>query len=68
MSNLEELNYAIISDLRDQIETKEQMIKKYKKAISSALNFLACPDRMSETECNEQLAFNVLREVLNVKR
>jgi hypothetical protein len=64
MSNLEELNYAIISELRDQLEAKEQMIKELKQAINSALNFLACPDRISETECNEQLAFNVLREVL----
>lgn len=51
-------------ELRDQLEAKEQMIKNYKKAISSALNYMACPDRISETECNEQLAFNVLREVL----
>ena len=37
---------------------------KYKEAISSALNFLACVDRISETECNEQLAFDVLRKAL----
>lgn len=34
MSNLEELNYAIISDLRDQIEAKEQMLKEAKESIS----------------------------------
>lgn len=37
---------------------------KYKEAILSALNFLACTDRISETECNEQLAFDVLRKSL----
>lgn len=37
---------------------------KYKEAVSSALNFLACADRISETECNEQLAFDALRKAL----
>ncbi len=36
MSNLEELNYAIISDLRDQLEAKEQMIKNLTKKLSRA--------------------------------
>jgi hypothetical protein len=35
MSNLEELNYAIISELRDQLEAKEQMIKNYKDLLHS---------------------------------
>lgn len=66
MSNLEVLNYAIISDLRDQLEAKEQMIKNYKKAISSALNYMACPDDLTEIngKCNDQMAFDILREVL----
>lgn len=58
------LSQIATMELRDQLEAKEQMIKELKQAISSALNLLACPDRVSETECNEQLAFNVLREVL----
>ena len=33
MSNLEELNYAVISELRDQLETKEQMIKELKEQL-----------------------------------
>ena len=33
MSNLEELNYAIISELRDQLEAKEQMIKNLKELL-----------------------------------
>lgn len=65
MSN-KELNYAIISELRDQLEAKEQMIKKYKKAISSALNYMACPDDLTDIngKCNDQMAFDILREVL----
>lgn len=35
MSNLEELNYAIISELRDQLETKEQMIKSLNEIVDS---------------------------------
>ena len=34
MSNLKELNYAIISELRDQLEAKEQMVKEVKESIS----------------------------------
>jgi hypothetical protein len=66
MSNLEELNYAIISELRDQLEAKEQMIKGLKEAINSALNYMACPDDLTELngKCNDQMAFDILREVL----
>lgn len=43
MSNLEELNYAIISELRDQLEAKEQMIKKLKSDLKRAEVYLmAC--------------------------
>lgn len=35
MSNLKELNYAIISELRDQLEAKEQMIKSLNEIIDS---------------------------------
>lgn len=66
MSNLKELNYAIISELRDQLEAKEKMIKGLKQAISSALNYMACPDDLAEIngKCNDQMAFDILREVL----
>jgi len=40
MSNLEELNYAIISELRDQLEAKEQMIKELKEKLEIAINAL----------------------------
>lgn len=48
----------------DKCERLEKQLKETKSAISSALNFLACADRISETECNEQLAFDVLRKAL----
>lgn len=48
----------------DKCERLEKQLKETKSAISSALNFLACVDRISETECNEQLAFDVLRKAL----
>lgn len=44
MSNLEELNYAIISDLRDQIEAKEQMIKNLKADLKRARAHLMAVD------------------------
>ena len=40
MSNLEELNYAIISELRDQLEAKEQMIKELKEKLKIAIEGL----------------------------
>ena len=48
----------------DKCERLEKQLKETKSAISSALNFLACANRISETECNEQLAFDVLRKAL----
>lgn len=45
-------------------EQLKELLNETKTAISSALNFLACSDRISETECNEQLAFDVLRKAL----
>ena len=41
MSNLEELNYAIISELRDQLEAKEQMIKKMKIALKKCKKLIS---------------------------
>ena len=46
MSNLEELNYAIISELRDQLEAKEQMIKELKGLLAE------CRQKMFEAEKN----------------
>lgn len=41
----------------------EQLIQA-KQAMSQALSYLACMDRISDTEPNEQLAFDVLRKCL----
>lgn len=55
-------------EINDELEEENAQLKELlnetKTAISSALNFLACSDRISETECNEQLAFDVLRKAL----
>lgn len=42
-------------------------INRLRKAINSALNFMACPDDLSELtgKFNDQAAFDVLREALN---
>lgn len=48
----------------DKCDRLERQLEETKSAISSALNFLACANRISETECNEQLAFDVLRKAL----
>jgi ribosomal protein L10 len=45
MSNLEELNYAIISELRDQLEAKEQMIKMLKEKLEIAKRALKDTER-----------------------
>lgn len=45
MSNLKELNYAIISELRDQLETKEQMIKNLTKKLDIAKKFMKFVER-----------------------
>lgn len=47
-----------------EIAKFKKQLNETKSAINSALNFLACADRISETECNEQLAFDVLRKAL----
>ena len=47
-----------------EIAKLKKQLNETKSAIASALNFLACADRISETECNEQLAFDVLRKAL----
>lgn len=49
MSNLKELNYAIISELRDQLEAKEQMIKELKKSTA----FVPFSQRLLEKKLKE---------------
>lgn len=64
-SEFNELMQAICDDDRSEREINlENKLVLAKQAISRALNFLACADRISETECNEQLAFDVLRKTL----
>lgn len=48
----------------EELEKVKKQLGRCRFAIESALNLLACPDRISETECNEQLAFNELMECL----
>lgn len=60
------------TDIIDCNIRKENMrlqaeINRLRKAINSALNFMACPDDLSGLtgKCNDQAAFDVLREALN---
>ena len=48
----------------EQLEKAECKLNLAKKSILSALQFLACMDRISEEKCNEQLAFDELRKTL----
>lgn len=48
----------------EQLEKAECKLDLAKKSILSALQFLACMDRLSEEKCNEQLAFDELRKAL----
>ena len=54
---------VLLSTIEELERTKKQL-GRCRYAIRSALNLLSCPDRISETECNEQLAFNELMECL----
>lgn len=54
-------------DWKEKLEENAKLKKQLnetKSVITSALNFLSCADRISDTECNEQLAFDVLRKAL----
>ena len=42
----------------------EEHLTMCRDTIKNVLNYLACPDKISEMECNEQLAFNELRKCL----
>lgn len=48
---------------KENVHLAEQLIQS-KQAMSQALSYLACMDRISDTEPNEQLAFDVLRKCL----
>jgi hypothetical protein len=48
---------------KEKAQLTEQLIQA-KQSMSQALNYLACMDRISDTEPNEQLAFDVLRKCL----
>lgn len=48
---------------KENAHLTEQLIQA-KQAMSQALSYLACMDRISDTEPNEQLAFDVLRKCL----
>ena len=48
---------------KENAHLAEQLIQS-KQAMSQALSYLACMDRISDTEPNEQLAFDVLRKCL----
>jgi tRNA(Glu) U13 pseudouridine synthase TruD len=52
---------AITESFRNQNEDLE-------RAITSAISYLACMDRISDKESNEQLAMDVLNEALGEKK
>ena len=54
---------VLLTTLEELEKTKKQL-DKAKKSIQSALQYLACMDRISEEKCNEQLAFDELRKTL----
>lgn len=47
-----------------ELEKVKKQLDIAKKSILSALQFLACMDRISEEKCNEQLAFDELNKAL----
>ena len=57
MSNLEELSYAIISELRDQLEAKEQMIKNLTELLNEIDGVYSVGINKSETEQDEYVLY-----------
>lgn len=57
----------LIDKLGRRIEQQQAEINRLRDAINSTLNFMSCPDDLSELtgKCNDQAAFDVLREALN---
>lgn len=70
LKNTEQTCYGwqrLVESLEDQNNQLKAGNDKLREAINSALNFMACPDDLSELtgKCNDQAAFDVLREALN---
>ena len=70
LKNTEQTCYGwqrLVESLEDQNNQLKAENDKLREAINSALNFMACPDDLSELtrKCNDQAAFDVLREALN---
>lgn len=70
LKNMEQTCYGwqrLVESLEDQNNQLKAGNDKLREAINSALNFMACPDDLSELtgKCNDQAAFDVLREALN---
>ena len=73
LKNMEQTCYGwqrLVESLEDQNNQLKAGNDKLREAINSALNFMACPDDLSELtgKCNDQAAFDVLREALNNER
>lgn len=64
MSNIEELNYAIISELRDQLEAKEKMIKEMKAKLKRAEVYLMNVQYETSALCGEKK--HIERALLNI--
>lgn len=60
IEDLKAENQRLKNELDKQIKDNRMLVK----AINTALNYLACPDEIDEDTCNEQLAFDELRQVL----
>lgn len=69
LEKIEELESDSLAPKKGEENVAEQQaeINRLRKAINSALNFMACPDDLSELtgKCNDQAAFDELREALN---
>lgn len=50
--------------LKNELDKHIKYNRKLVRAVKFALNFLACPNVIDEDICNEQLAFDELRDVL----
>lgn len=73
LKNTEQTCYGwqrLVESLEEQNNQLKAGNDKLREAINSALNFMACPDDLSELtgKCNDQAAFDVLREALNNER
>jgi hypothetical protein len=58
-------DYYTLHKLSEKLNQKNLDLKR---AITSAISYLACMDRISDKESNEQLAMDVLNEALGEKK